>query len=98
MAEYINKYELLNAIDKRNGRLPLWLDEILMQDCKPCDVAPVVHGHWIKTNLMFASSQTGRHGNVHVCSNCGEQSGFGFKTPYCAICGAKMDGVNDEQF
>lgn len=57
------------------------------------DVAPVVHGHWIKTNLMFASSQTGRHGNVHVCSNCGEQSGFGFATPYCAICGAKMDEV-----
>ena len=56
------------------------------------DAAPVVHGHWIKTSLMFASSN-GNHGNVHVCSNCGEQSGVGFKTPYCAICGAKMDEV-----
>ena len=55
------------------------------------DVVPVRHGYWIKTSLMFASSN-GKHGNVHVCSNCGEQSGVGFKTPYCAICGAKMDG------
>lgn len=53
---------------------------------------PVVHGHWIKTEHMFASTSTGRSGNIHVCSECGEQSGVGFKTPWCAICGAKMDG------
>lgn len=51
----------------------------------------VVHGHWIKTNLMFASSSSGRSGNVHICSVCGEQSGVGYKTPWCAICGAMMD-------
>lgn len=56
------------------------------------DAAPVVHGHWIKTEHMFASTSTGRSGNIHVCSECGEQSGVGFKTPWCAICGAKMDG------
>lgn len=42
MARYINLDELLTAIDQRNGRLPLWLDEILMEDCKVADVEEVV--------------------------------------------------------
>lgn len=42
MPRYINLDELLTAIDRRNGRLPLWLDEILMEDCKVADVEPVV--------------------------------------------------------
>lgn len=80
---------------------PVWTDEhieellndfyVIPKHTPKADVEPVVHGHWIKTNLMFASSPTGRHGNVHICSKCGEQSGVGFKTPFCAICGAKMD-------
>lgn len=106
MAEkiYIELDEIVDTINARRDsaaarkdlrtmhELNCLMDVINDRDCIPAaDVAPVVHGHWIKTNLMFASSQTGRHGNVHVCSNCGEQSGFGFATPYCAICGAKMD-------
>lgn len=42
MPRYINLDELLTAIDQRNGRLPLWLDEILMEDCKVADVVEVV--------------------------------------------------------
>ena len=47
MPRYINLDELLTSVDIRNGRLPLWLDEILMEDCKVADVEPVKHGEWI---------------------------------------------------
>ena len=83
MARYIDMNELLNAIDKRNGRLPLWLDEILMEDCKVADVAPVVHGHWIRQDESFTRFK---------CSNpeCGIENCSGFEN-YCPNCGAKMD-------
>lgn len=42
MPRLINLDELLTAIDQRNGRLPLWLDEILMEDCKVVDAVEVV--------------------------------------------------------
>lgn len=42
MPRYINLDELLTAIDQRNGRLPLWLDEILIEDCKVVDAVEVV--------------------------------------------------------
>ena len=81
MANYIDKNELLHAIDKRNGRLPLWLDEILMQDCKVADVAPVVHGQWFGT----------------VCTACGESTSFYYDCAYCPQCGAEMDEVSGDE-
>lgn len=49
MSECIDKDELLTTIGEKNGRIPLWLDEILME-CKAVDVAPVVRckdcEHW----------------------------------------------------
>ena len=92
LAEYINKYELLNAIDKRNGRLPLWLDEILMQDCKVADVAPIVHGHWILVNPPVSLI------DWEECSVCGYENFYFSRFKFCPNCGAKMDEVNDEQF
>ncbi len=94
MARYIDMNELLNAIDKRNGRLPLWLDEILMEDCKVADVAPVVHAQWYM------------RGGRACCSNCNvkslwesdwdgcknhEREFVSAKSNYCPHCGAKMD-------
>ena len=94
MARYIDMNELLHAIDKRNGCLPLWLDEILMVDCKVADVAPVVHGRWYM------------RGGRACCSNCNVKSLWGSdwdgnknherefvsaKSNYCPNCGAKMD-------
>ena len=81
MARYINLDELLNAIDKQNGRLPLWLDDILMEDCKIADVEPVKHGHWIECN----------YGLTFECSECKYPTEYSL-TDYCPNCGAKMDG------
>ena len=84
MARYINLDELLNAIDKRNGRLPLWLDEILMEDCKVADVAPVRHGYWVKEKRDVLI-----HWHCSACKEC-----YFLEEPnaeYCPHCGAKMD-------
>ncbi len=71
MARYINLDELLNVIDKRNGRLPLWLDEILMEDCKVADVEPVCHGHWIltKRTRLIPTAKIGLKESFTTCRN-----------------------------
>lgn len=53
------------------------------------DVAPVVHGRWVKTDykpMIFTK-----------CSVCGRRVEIQNKSNYCPKCGAKMDrgGVND---
>lgn len=82
MARYIDLNELLTFIDKRNGRLPSWLDEILMDDCKVADVEPVRHGEWQEINGIFR------------CSLCGysfEHEGYQHFFNFCPNCGAKID-------
>lgn len=55
------------------------------------DVREVRHGKWIPIKNRFFSSTDGRGGNVVKCSACGEHSSCKLSTPYCSICGAKMD-------
>ncbi|MGN1138290.1 MAG: hypothetical protein ACI4RM_02495 [Ruminococcus sp.] len=55
------------------------------------DVQKVRHGEWIRIKDRFFSSTDGKGGNVVKCSVCGEPSSCGLSTPYCSICGAKMD-------
>lgn len=46
------------------------------------DVAPVVHGRWIKDES-----------GVIFCSECGEEHEWeDYRATYCDTCGAKMDG------
>ena len=95
MPRYINLDELLTSVDKRNGRLPLWLDEILMEDCKVADVEPVRHGHWVEE---YDCGYITPH-----CSECGEtaltkeETSYDYVySSYCPRCGAKMDGGEGE--
>ena len=84
MSNYIDKNELLDAIDEKNGRLPLWLDEILTE-CKIADVAPEKRGKWITVD------------GVSRCSECEYIPAYDsaiddlFYSPYCPNCGARMD-------
>ena len=50
------------------------------------DVAPVVHGNWIKHDDFL--------GRTVECSECHSET-MG-DTPYCPACGAKMDGKGEE--
>jgi len=94
MPRYINLDELLTSIDKRNGRLPLWLDEILMEDCKVADVQPVKHGHWYNRGGRFRCSVCDTKAYLKDVGGTGGWSHeyIQQKSPYCPNCGAKMDG------
>lgn len=98
MARYIDMNELLHAIDKRNGRLPLWLDEILMVDCKVADVAPVVHGRWVYNpngmdwNLGAWQCSVCKCNNNNLPGNDKHNPYIFQGSNYCPNCGAKMDG------
>lgn len=88
MARYINLDELLNVIDKRNGRLPLWLNEILMEDCKVADVAPVRHGRWIfqkRTKLVPTGIAKVTEDGTAVIM----KKHITAEVPYCSICGER---------
>ena len=103
MARYIELDELLTNIDKRNGRLPLWLDEILTEDCKVADVAPVKRGFWkpISESEMtgFNPKFAGRDPIAgYKCSNCGNEAIFSCNdefvlSDYCPNCGADMSNT-----
>ena len=55
------------------------------------DVAPVVHGQWIKDDFLSDDVN-----NAEKCSQCGELIGWFSKLPnYCPNCGARMDGGED---
>lgn len=49
------------------------------------DYAPVIHARWIMRD--------DGEGLRRVCSRCGNESKE--ETPFCAHCGAKMDGGKD---
>ena len=56
---------------------------VIPKDTPAADVAPVVHGHWIRQDESFTRFK---------CSNpeCGIENCSGFEN-YCPNCGAKMD-------
>lgn len=85
MSEYIDKNELFTTIGEKNGRMPLWLDEILME-CKAADVAPVVLGEW---KTIDGTSRCSECGYIPAYDNSIDDL---FYSPFCPNCGAKMDG------
>ena len=95
MAEYIEREALIEKCkaiiqDKWNDKVaPVswshayadFIEDIENQT--DADVAPVVHGHWIRQDESFTRFK---------CSNpeCGAENYGGFEN-YCPNCGAKMD-------
>lgn len=63
------------------------------------DVAPVVHGHWLKATGMMPPEFFGRH----ICSECGLFAPNKYLgthellSPVCPYCGAHMDEKDGEQ-
>ena len=89
MAEYIERERIRKALVSAclmSQNCPMFIAAKIDQmiDCEPAaDVAPVVHGHWIRQDESFTRFK---------CSNpeCGIENCSGFEN-YCPNCGAKMD-------
>lgn len=76
--EYIDKKALRNALFNGEHNLYSWEEiEAKIDAILADDVAPVRRGKW----------EDGY--SVVFCSVCGEQSEW--RTPYCPMCGAKME-------
>lgn len=95
MAEYIERRELENVLNRIYGRLSglrpdfyagyMMAFSVMMKETRAADVAPVVHGRW---NSMDGYKMR------KVCSECGwDVPEYGKFYSYCPHCGAKMGGT-----
>ena len=81
--EYVRKEDVIDVAKKYFDMIGL-NPEILVDSfitMPPADVAPVVHGKWIKQYRGQVNS---------ICSVCGKE--VGRITNFCSRCGTKMDG------
>ena len=84
MAEYIEREKAYEAVLFATCGSGYQYEATYAIDLMPdADVAPVVHGHWIRQDESFTKFK---------CSNpkCGIENCSGFEN-YCPNCGAKMD-------
>ena len=89
MDEYIKREEAIEAAKHawEKGLEPSQYIEII----QAADVAPVRHGHWIKTG-SYAFGE-----NEYLCSECKEKEwrSSASRLRYCTFCGSMMDGGAD---
>ena len=95
MAEYIEREAAEDAVGEAHlkGLNPLWE----LRDVPAADVVPVVHGRWDDSGRYTFPS-----GNAAVrCTNCGcalTESEYHLNNwNYCPVCGAKMDGSEEDE-
>ena len=77
------------------------LAETRLMSLPAADVAPVVHGRWVKPKGMMPPEHHGHY----ECSECGAWAGRDWLRPwkeilitdFCPGCGAKMDGERREE-
>ena len=67
----------------------IWKSAKQLNKVPTADVAPVKHGHWIKTANTWTHDYNEKSKPIYYCSLCGRYEKL--KEPYCN-CGAKMDG------
>lgn len=99
MAEYIERGALMqfpirrDHYDRKNGNKHFinGIESVLeyAENLPAADVAPVVHGRWLHTDLAYNWT------SLDECSVCGyhdEKRQHLGNYSYCPNCGAKMDG------
>ena len=64
---------------------------IHLEEAPTIDAVPVVHGHWKKHRMMSMYDNCSE--TWHKCSECEYDTRH--DTPYCPMCGARMDEVAD---
>lgn len=99
--EFIDRIPIIQrlSIDAHlKSFMELMQDDAIIEELKKApvaDVAPIIHAKWIKNTEMRRADG---HIYDYCCSACGAfaQKGcynnYDKLTPYCAECGAKMDG------
>lgn len=96
MAEYIEREKVIKMAEINKAVCQCLADIVDVRDIVNCvpaaDVAPVVHGHWIKDFHLSVQYECSE------CHNCiGEEPHYDYindvmRYPkYCEHCGAKMD-------
>lgn len=93
MVVQLDKYAWKSPVsDERRVTVDVDLVKFGLDRIPAADVAPVVHGQWIKDDFLSDDVN-----NAEKCSQCGELIGwFGNLPNYCPNCGAKMDGGDDD--
>ena len=90
--EYISREAALKDFEANNARNPNWTPQrvkTLLQRQPTADVAPVVHGKWIKNEWLSTDFSL-----VYDCSECHKSIDQKYLTlpKRCEHCGALMDG------
>ncbi len=102
MNEYISKQDMLNAVETLDiipsvdgMGIPTDTEDFRVQflgtvlKVEPTDVAPVVHGRWIKE--WWHSERIRKCSTCNVTQTVNVYEGE-IKFIYCPYCGSKMDG------
>ena len=89
--EFISRTEALKDFESCNAENPRWTPQrvkTLLLRQPTADVAPVVHGKWIKNELLSTDFAP-----VYDCSECHKSIEQKYITlpPRCEHCGALMD-------
>lgn len=85
MSKYIDAVKAAEIVSERH-KIPLSELVDIFTEVPTADVKEVKHGEWI----------TDKDGYV-TCSECGEEHTWDdFRPPFCDMCGARMDGGNEE--
>ena len=109
MAEYIERGALMqfpirrDHYDRKNGNRHFinGIETVLeyAENLQAADVAPVVHGRWIKKWDLYDKGFYISRKEWYTCSNCGMKTNYKDESfekevgyNYCPNCGAKMDG------
>lgn len=77
MAEYIERQAVIELFDAYKWQGQICIDAV--KELPTADVAPVVHGRWIRSDFIGFS-----------CSIC-QKMIVSSATDFCPYCGAKMD-------
>lgn len=98
MAEYIERGELEGILKTKYERLSgmrpdfyagfVFAVQIIDNETRNADVAPVRHGRWIDAYPDIEPNPMFMYG---ICSECGFEQGISKYLKYCPDCGAKMD-------
>ena len=101
MSKYIKATTVAEVISKKLN-IPLSSIVDIMADVPRADVAQVTHGHWIDACGDYSVARCSVCRNeldaIYPVEKASKELWDLFKNTdkYCANCGAKMDGGNDE--